>query len=140
MFADGSYAGIASGAHELVAEWHEFVRDACGGEGLMFLSAEGLAALPSATTPPPGPLTAAAGTSGLPVAGSPTSRTPPPCASRDAPESSAASRIRVAEVWEPARRGAADASLGAHGRGDWRQLLARDEVAGVVAQRPRRQA
>jgi hypothetical protein len=42
VFADGSCAGVAAGSLQVAAPWHEFVREACGASGLLFLSAAAL--------------------------------------------------------------------------------------------------
>ncbi|MGN6608331.1 MAG: sulfotransferase [Jatrophihabitans sp.] len=45
VFADGSTAGIAAGAAVLAEPWHEYVRDVCGGRGLLFVGGAALDAL-----------------------------------------------------------------------------------------------
>src|SRR6185503_533839 len=42
VFADGSWAGIGAGTHEVVAPWHDYVREVAGGLGLVFFDAGAL--------------------------------------------------------------------------------------------------
>jgi hypothetical protein len=130
VFADGSFTGVAEGSHKLLAPWHEFVRDACGGAGITFFTDQGLEALPSSTVSPPGPLTAAAGhvwAAGRRVVYQPDAAVVRTTA---APESGAAAVVRIAEAWEPALRARPPRPVRlTSAAADWRQLLARDEVA-----------
>src|SRR5207253_7345256 len=41
-FADGSWAGIASGSFDVSAPWHEYVRETCWGPGMMLFKATAL--------------------------------------------------------------------------------------------------
>jgi hypothetical protein len=43
VFADGSWEGISAGSHQVVAPWHEYVREVSGGLGLLFFDAAALA-------------------------------------------------------------------------------------------------
>jgi hypothetical protein len=59
VFADGSCAGVASGCHQVIAPWHEYRRDSCGGSGLMFFAPDAIGpALPTAASPWERPFTA----------------------------------------------------------------------------------
>jgi len=42
MFADGGSAGIGADARRLSEPWHEYVRDTCGGRGLLYVGAAAL--------------------------------------------------------------------------------------------------
>jgi hypothetical protein len=103
VFADGSWAGVAAGSHEVVASWHEFVRETCGGAGLLFISPAALEKLGThASTPWAGIPTSWAGdvwAERLRVLYQPGAAA---VRATGAPDTSAASTARVAEAWAPA--------------------------------------
>ena len=42
VFSDGTYAGVAAGSPDVVAPWHEYVREVSAGLGLLFVTAAAL--------------------------------------------------------------------------------------------------
>jgi hypothetical protein len=129
VFEDGSEATIGAGSADLAAEWHEYVRDVCGGAGLVFFSAAAVEALPGDAVPP-GSLTAATGyvwSAGHRVVYQPDAAavriTPRPTAAEDA-------RPRLIDAWRPAlaqRPSRPDPSTDSSELS--RSLLPRDRVA-----------
>jgi Sulfotransferase family len=128
VFADGSWAGIGAGSHKVVAPWHEYLREACGGTGLLFLAAEAVGELPPrAPEPAAGSPTSWAGSlwaAGLRVLYQPDAAA---VRARGELDTTAAASARVAEAWSPAlesrppRPEVLDDAA-------WHPLLARDEV------------
>ena len=126
VLEDGSEVAIGAGSTDLADPAHEFVRDVCGGAGLLFLSRAAVDALPGATVPP-GSLTAISGyvwSSGYRVAYQPDAAavriTAPPASAEDA-------RARLLEAWGPAL--AQRPSRPVESDEAWRALLTRDRVA-----------
>jgi hypothetical protein len=128
VFVDGSWAGIAEGFHQVGAPWHEYVREVCGGAGLVFLTADALDKL-GAEDPgaPPRPPTAWAGA--LWAAGLRVLYQPDAAAVRaaGAPDTSASANARVAKAWAPALQ-ARPARPDPLDEGAWRALLAGEQV------------
>jgi Sulfotransferase family len=128
VFSDGSWTGIAAGSHEIVAPWHEYVRESCGTAGLVFLTAAAVEALAAGGKGPDvGSPTSWAGelwAAGLRVVYQPDAAA---VRAEGAPDTSASVAARVAEAWAPV----------SHGRpirpavldeGAWRSLLAHEQV------------
>jgi hypothetical protein len=129
VFADGSWAGVAAGSHQVVAPWHEYVREAPGGLGLVFFDAGALAKVEGSVAPEAHPIawTAPLWAAGLPVLYQPDAHAvradPRPGANR-------AARAMVANAWvgalsrRPLRPDVLDERA-------WSQLLARDDVEAI---------
>jgi Sulfotransferase family len=128
VFADGSWAGIGAGSHKVVGPWHEYLREACGGTGLLFVASDAVDELPpGAPNPDAGTLTS--WTASLWAAGLRVLYQPDAAAvrARGDLDTSAAANARVAEGWSPTLEGRPprpdvldDAA--------WHALVARDEV------------
>jgi len=132
VFADGSTTGVAAGAPRLAEPWHEYVRDTCGGRGLLYVGAAALGKLGGpeldrlAAEPHPMLWAAAAWRAGLRV------RYQPAAAAVRAtvrPEPELMAGV-VAAAWAPAlaRRPHRPDPLDPSG---WRSLVARDDVEGA---------
>jgi hypothetical protein len=135
VFSDGSWAGIGAGSYKVVAPWHEYVRETCGGTGLLFVAADALGELaPGAPEPDAGTLTSWAAS--LWAAGFRVLYQPDAAAVRAQGDldSGAAASARVAEAWSPAleKRPPRPEVLDEAG---WHGLLARDEVGAAWAVR-----
>lgn len=131
VFADGSWAGTAAGSHQVVAPWHEYVRETCGGTGMLLLSAEAIELLDAAgSRPSVGSITT--WTASLWDAGQRVLYQPDAVAVRavGAVDESAAGAARISEAWaptletRPARPAALDTAA-------WRALVAREDAFGV---------
>jgi hypothetical protein len=133
VFADGSWAGIAAGSHQVAAPWHEYVRGTCGAAGALFLAAASLEELDAAgSRPQSGTPTSWAGT--LWAAGLRVLYQPDAAAVRaaDPPETSRLREGSVAEAWAPALQ-SRPTRPEVLDEGAWRSLLTRENVAAAWA-------
>ena len=129
VFDDGSWAGIGAGSHTVVAPWHEYVRETCGGTGILVLAAGAVGELPAGAPKPaagsPTSWGASVWEAGLRVVYQPEAAA---VRARGEPDRSAAANARVAEAWSPAleRRPARPEALDDSA---WHALVSHDEVA-----------
>jgi hypothetical protein len=130
VFADGSFASIASGSAVVSDPWHEYVRDVCGGLGLLYVSAAVLGKLgdQAVTTLEPHPMvwSAAIWRAGLRVRYQPSAvavRATPPEGS-DLLDGAIRAAWAPALAYRPDRPAPLDAPA-------WRRLLAADDIEGA---------
>jgi hypothetical protein len=128
VFADGSWAGIGAGSHEVAAPWHEYLREACGGAGLIFITAAALGELSAGDSELSGSNpTGWAGA--LWAAGFRVLYQPDAAAVRaaGAPDKTASAAARVEEAWAPVLASRPNRP-GMLDEGAWRTLLTDEEV------------
>jgi hypothetical protein len=129
VFRDGSVAGISAGSFQVSAPWHEYMRDVCGSQGVLWLNPSALnkidARLVSEPEPDPMVWSASVWAAGLrvryqPGAAAVVSAERTPDAAQDA---------LVAEAYAPALDRRPDRPDALDDRA-WRALLATDDVEG----------
>ncbi len=128
VFADGTSAGVAAGLHDLAAPWHDYVREACWGPGLLVMDATLVEKLADAW-PGPVPVMHAAWSARLWAAGFRVLYQPDATAVRAVPAAPVDDEARevLADAWKPAL-GSRPERPGVLDERSWRALLAREDV------------